>query len=93
MCKPFTNDKALDYFCYCYDYNREPVGLKIAANNCYTDKLFVPTCEGDPPVGALAFTNKAFYICPSKTTDLLIKSCPLHHVWNDTQKECVLEIN
>jgi hypothetical protein len=92
-CMTYTNDMALDYICFCYDWNRNPVSLSYAANNCNTDELFVPKCEGEHPVGALPFTNKGFYICPWDTKTLLIKSCTLHHVWNDTQKECVLENN
>jgi hypothetical protein len=90
----YTNDMALDYICFCYDYSRRPVvTLSYAASNCYTDELFVLTCEGEPPVGALPFTNKGFYICPWGTESLIIMSCALHHVWNDTRKECVLENN
>jgi hypothetical protein len=84
---------ALDYVCFCYDWNREPIGLSYAANNCYTDELFVPKCEGEPPAGALPFTNKGFYICSGGAKSEIILSCALHHVWNDTQKECVLENN
>ncbi len=92
--KIYTNDMALDYICYCYDWSRRPVvTLSYAPNNCYTDELFVPKCVGEPPVGALPFTNKGFYICSTDRKSLSIRSCALHHVWNDTQKECVLENN
>ncbi len=84
---------ALDYICFCYVKSRRGYddAWRYAANNCYTDELFVPKCEGNPPVGALPFTNKGFYICPWDTKSLFIRSCALHHVWNDTQKECVIE--
>jgi hypothetical protein len=91
VCKPFTNDMALDYICLCYDWNRRPFGFSFAANNCYTDELFDPSCERETGVGAIPFTNKGFYICPWISERVFIKSCPLHHVWNGTQKECVLE--
>jgi hypothetical protein len=86
---------ALDYVCYCYDWSRRPsLLLSYAANNCYTEELFVPKCEEDEyHVGALPFTNKGFYICLKGGLPVIIKSCVLHHVWNDTQKECVLENN
>jgi hypothetical protein len=93
MYKVYTNDMALDYICFCYDWSRRPVTLSYAANNCHTDELFDPKCEGERPVGALPFTNKGFYICPRSIKLPIIKSCALHHVWNDTQKECVLENN
>ena len=92
-CYPYTNDMALNHFCRCYDWSSRPLGLTYAANNCHTDKLFVPKCEGDPPVGAVLFTNKGFYICLNDRKRLFIQSCPLQHVWNDTKKECVLENN
>jgi hypothetical protein len=91
-CKTYTTDMALDYICYCYDWSRRPWSMSYAANNCFTDQLFAPKCEGKPFAGAIPFTNKGFYICPTGA-DLFIKSCALHHVWNDTQKECVLENN
>ncbi len=93
VCKPFTNDLALDYICLCYDWNRHPFDFSYALNNCHTDELFDPKCEGEAGVGALPFTNKGFSVCPWRTNTVLIKSCPLHHVWNNTQKECVLENN
>ena len=88
---------ALDYVCLCYDGNRQQRAFSYAANNCYTDEIYVLKCKGDPSVGALPFTNKGFYICPfgvgESSYSMLIRSCALHHVWNDTQKECVLENN
>ncbi len=93
VCKRFTNDMALDYLYVCYDWDRKPYGFGYAVNNCLTEKLFNPKCEGEPPVGALPFTNKGFYICPLRMNSVFIRSCPLHHVWNDTQKECVFENN
>jgi hypothetical protein len=91
-CKPYTTDMALDYICYCYDWTYQPSVLSFAANNCYTDENFGPKCEGKPSAGAIPFTNKGFYGC-LMGTDLFIRPCALHHVWNDTQKECVLENN
>jgi len=93
VCRYYTTDKALDYICFCYSKSGRYADLRYAANNCYTDELFSPKCEGEPPVGALPFTNKGFYICPMSTKSPLVLSCPLHHVWNNTQKECVLENN
>ena len=91
--KAYTNDMALDYICFCHDGSRWSVALSYAAKHCYIDELFVPKCEGEPPIGALPFTNKGFYICPRSTESLYIKSCALHHVRNETQKEFVLENN
>ncbi len=86
---------ALDYICVCYVKSREGYSdaWRYAAKNCYTEELFLPKCEGNPPVGALSFTNKGYYMCPWNTKKAFIKSCALHHVWNDTQKECVIENN
>ncbi len=66
---------ALDYICVCYEKNRRYDYVRYAANNCYTDELFIPKCEGNPPVGALLYTNKGFYICPWDTESLHIISC------------------
>ncbi|CAF1448707.1 unnamed protein product [Adineta steineri] len=92
-CYPYTNNMALQHSCRCHDWSTRPFVISFAGKNCYTEKLFVPKCEGEPPVGAVPFTNKGFYICLYNRTRLFIKSCPLQHVWNDTKKECVLENN
>lgn len=90
----FTTDMALDYTCGCHDWSRRPVvTVGYVANNCHTEKIFFPECEEVPRVGALPFTNKGFYVCQINTNSVYIQSCLLHHVWNDTQKECVLDKN
>ncbi|CAF1197577.1 unnamed protein product [Adineta steineri] len=92
-CFSYTNDMALNHFCRCHDSSTQPSRISFAGNNCHTEKLFVPKCEGEPPVGAVPFTNKGFYICLNNRKTLFMQSCPLQHVWNDTKKECVLENN
>ncbi|CAF5133349.1 unnamed protein product, partial [Rotaria sp. Silwood1] len=58
----FTSDKALPYICVCYIKGLRYV--VYALNNCHNEKLFHKVCDGKEPfVGALPFTNKAFYIC------------------------------
>ncbi|CAF1434417.1 unnamed protein product [Rotaria sordida] len=89
-CLSFTSDKALPYICVC---QIRGVGhITYALNNCHSEKLFHKVCDGKVPfVGALPFTNKAFYICKHESFDAYVLPCDLHHVWNDTQKECVPE--
>ncbi|CAF3223074.1 unnamed protein product [Rotaria sp. Silwood2] len=91
FCHGFTSDKALPYICACYIKN-VPGESFIALNNCHSENAFHKVCDGNEPfVGALSFTNKAFYICPSDMFNVVVKSRDIDHVWNDTQKECVPE--
>ena len=86
----FTSDKALPYICVCL--RKDVQYLVFALNNCHNGKLFHKVCDGKEPfVGSVPFTNKAFYICKPDLTQVDVQSCDLHHVWNDTQKECVPE--
>jgi hypothetical protein len=90
-CYTFTSDKALPYICICYIFEslKEP---SLALNNCHTEKLFHKLCDGHESfVRALPFTNKGYYVCQSGSSNMRFGSCALHHVWNDTQKECVPE--
>jgi len=91
MCRTFTSDMALNYTCICRIISPS-VDRALALDNCHDpNQLFYPKCEGEKPVGAVPFTNKGFYICRSDKFSAFIQPCPLHHVWNDTRKQCVLE--
>ncbi|CAF1026018.1 unnamed protein product [Adineta steineri] len=90
MCIDFTSDKALPYICHCFVINGS-ADMTLALDNCHNEKLFSLKCDEVERVGALPFTNKGFYVCTSGILRATFKSCDLHHVWNDTQKECVPE--
>ncbi|CAF1523772.1 unnamed protein product, partial [Rotaria sordida] len=91
FCHGFTSDKALPYICICHMKNA-PEERFVALNNCHSGEIFHKVCDGKEPfVGALPFTNKAFYICLPGWVNARVRSCDLDHVWNYTQKECVLE--
>ncbi|CAF1009422.1 unnamed protein product [Adineta steineri] len=89
ICFDYTSDKALSYICTCLMINAS-MEMRFALNNCHNEKLFSLNCDGAERVGAVPFTNKGFYIC-SGSVGVSVRSCDLHHVWNDTQKECVPE--
>ncbi|CAF1345014.1 unnamed protein product [Rotaria sordida] len=91
FCHGFTTDKALPYVCLCHMKNATKERF-VALNNCHSGETFHKVCDGKEPfVGALPFTNKAFYICLPGRLDSRLIPCDLDHVWNDTQKECVPE--
>jgi hypothetical protein len=85
---------ALNYSCHCYDITtKNSRAVSDVLDDCLNNEPYVLKCDEEQHlVGALPFPNKRFYICPSGTW-MLIKSCRLHHVWNDTRKECVPESN
>jgi len=90
-CVPYTSDKALLYICTCYA-DKYRGSLFYAFNDCHSKKVFYKYSDRKEPVlGAFPFTNKAFYICLSHRFNVRVESCNLHHVWNDTLKECVPE--
>ncbi|CAF1009356.1 unnamed protein product [Adineta steineri] len=90
LCLDFASDKALSYVCNCLVEGNSK-DKHFALNNCHNEKLFSLKCAGAERVGAVPFTNKAFYICFSSAINASVRSCDLDHVWNDTQKECVPE--
>jgi hypothetical protein len=66
--------------------------MGLALNNCQDkDQFFYPNCDPAEGVGAVPFTNKAFYICPAGEFTAFVQPCPLNHVWNDTRKQCIPE--
>ncbi|CAF4266059.1 unnamed protein product, partial [Rotaria sordida] len=91
FCHGFTSDKTLPYICLCH-MKSAPEERFVALNSCHSEEIFHKVCDGKEPfVGALPFTNKAFYICLPGWMNARVKSCDLDHVWNGTQKECVPE--
>ncbi|CAF1320436.1 unnamed protein product [Adineta steineri] len=90
LCVGFASDKALPHVCTCL-VKGATKDTYFALNNCHNEKLFSLKCAGAERVGAVPFSNKAFYICFTGSINASVRSCDLHHVWNDTQKECVPE--
>jgi len=87
-CQSYTSDRALHYSCYCYMPCMSHT-LGIALNNCHDkNQLFIPKCEKKKEIGAVPFTNKAYYICLSEGY-VTLEPCWLNHVWNTTQKKNV----
>ena len=92
LCRSYTSDMALNYTCACYDNRNNSRAVSYALNDCLHKEPYVLKCDEEHLVGALPFTNKGFYNCPFGNL-MLIESCRLHHVWNDTRKECVPELH
>ncbi|CAF1315211.1 unnamed protein product [Adineta steineri] len=90
MCVDYASDKALARVCTCL-VKGATKDTYFALNNCHNEKLFSLKCAGAERVGAVPFSNKAFYICYTGSINASVRPCDLHHVWNDTQKECVPE--
>jgi hypothetical protein len=90
--QPFTSDMALNYTCHCHNNTQGSRAVSYALDDCFSNETYVLKCDEEHLVGALPFTNKGFYICPFGSW-MAIESCRLHHVWNDTRKECVPESN
>jgi len=90
QCYAYSSDRALRYSCRCY----MPVTSNLstlALNNCHDkNQLFVANCNGEKEIGAVPFTNKAYYICTRKGV-VSLKPCWLNHLWNNTLKKCVPE--
>ncbi len=90
VCHPYTSDRALRYSCLCYVPGKSDL-RSIALNNCQDkNQLFTPNCTEEKEIGAVPFTNKAYYICNSRN-HVILEPCWLNHVWNNTQKACVPE--
>ncbi|CAF1342182.1 unnamed protein product [Adineta steineri] len=90
MCVDYASDKALPRVCTCL-VKGNTADKHFALNNCHNETLFSLKCDGAERVGAVPFSNKAFYICYTGSINASVRPCDLDHVWNDTQKECVPE--
>ncbi len=91
-CTRFPSGMAFNYTCSCHFISPAP-RMALVLNNCQDkDQLFYPNCGNQVEgVGAVPFTNKAFYICPGSELTASLRPCPLNHVWNDTRKRCIPE--
>jgi hypothetical protein len=88
-CIRFPSDRALRYFCHCYA--NDDISYYTPYDCGKGERYYIDCDEKGLRVGAVPFTNKAYFVCLDYFNIPVIQSCRLGHVWNDTQKECIPE--